>query len=98
MGIVPSFNINELILFWRADNHEPDDVYILFRLVPMINAVLAYGATRLGWLSRVVSLTRGRPRPLSVHPGCKLDAKPGGDVLNLHGDVSGNLSAIPPRL
>ncbi|PLN95257.1 PTS cellobiose transporter subunit IIC, partial [Klebsiella pneumoniae] len=32
-------------------------MFIPFVCVPMVNAVLAYGATRLGWLSQVVSLT-----------------------------------------
>ncbi|MDS6633053.1 PTS transporter subunit EIIC [Klebsiella michiganensis] len=57
MGIVPSFfNINEPILFGAPIIMNPM-MFIPFVFVPMINAVLAYGATRLGWLSQVVSLT-----------------------------------------
>ena len=55
--IVPSFfNINEPILFGAPIIMNPM-MFIPFVFVPMINAVLAYGATRLGWLSQVVSLT-----------------------------------------
>jgi len=57
MGIVPSFfNINEPILFGAPIIMNPM-MFIPFVFVPMINAVLAYGATRLGWLTQVVSLT-----------------------------------------
>lgn len=57
MGIVPSFfNINEPILFGAPIIMNPM-MFIPFVFVPMINAILAYGATRLGWLSQVVSLT-----------------------------------------
>lgn len=57
MGIVPSFfNINEPILFGAPIIMNPM-LFIPFVFVPMINAVLAYTATRLGWLSQVVSLT-----------------------------------------
>ena len=57
MGIVPSFfNINEPILFGAPIIMNPM-MFIPFVFVPMINAVLAYGATRLSWLSQVVSLT-----------------------------------------
>ena len=57
MGVVPSFfNINEPILFGAPIIMNPM-MFIPFVFVPMINAVLAYGATRLGWLSQVVSLT-----------------------------------------
>lgn len=57
MGIVPSFfNINEPILFGAPIIMNPM-MFIPFVCVPMVNAVLAYGATRLGWLSQVVSLT-----------------------------------------
>ncbi len=52
MGIVPSFfNINEPILFGAPIIMNPM-MFIPFVCVPMVNAVLAYGATRLGWLSR----------------------------------------------
>jgi PTS system cellobiose-specific IIC component len=57
MGIVPSFfNINEPILFGAPIIMNPM-MFIPFVFVPMINAILAYGATRLGWLTQVVSLT-----------------------------------------
>ena len=57
MGIVPSFfNINEPILFGAPIIMNPM-LFIPFVFVPMINAVLAYTATRLGWLDQVVSLT-----------------------------------------
>ena len=57
VGIVPSFfNINEPILFGAPIIMNPM-MFIPFVCVPMVNAVLAYGATRLGWLSQVVSLT-----------------------------------------
>ncbi|ELY4320254.1 PTS sugar transporter subunit IIC [Cronobacter turicensis] len=57
MGVVPSmFNINEPILFGAPVIMNP--VFFLpFILVPMVNAVLAWTATKLGWLSQVVSLT-----------------------------------------
>jgi PTS system cellobiose-specific IIC component len=32
-------------------------MFIPFVCIPMINAIIAYGATRLGWLAQVVSLT-----------------------------------------
>ncbi|MEA9389895.1 PTS sugar transporter subunit IIC [Acerihabitans sp. TG2] len=57
MGIVPSFfNINEPILFGAPIIMNPM-FFIPFIFVPMVNAVLAYGATKLGWLAQVVSLT-----------------------------------------
>ncbi len=57
MGIVPSFfNINEPILFGAPIIMNPM-MFIPFVFVPMINAITAYGATRLGWLTQVVSLT-----------------------------------------
>ena len=57
MGIVPSFfNINEPILFGAPIIMNPM-LFIPFVFVPMINAVLAYAAARLGWLDQVVSLT-----------------------------------------
>ncbi|EOW6769405.1 PTS sugar transporter subunit IIC [Cronobacter muytjensii] len=57
MGVVPSlFNINEPILFGAPVIMNP--VFFLpFILVPMVNAVLAWAATKLGWLAQVVSLT-----------------------------------------
>ncbi|EPX1413501.1 PTS sugar transporter subunit IIC [Cronobacter sakazakii] len=57
MGVVPSmFNINEPILFGAPVIMNP--VFFLpFILVPMLNAVLAWTATKLGWLAQVVSLT-----------------------------------------
>ncbi|ELY7520176.1 PTS sugar transporter subunit IIC [Cronobacter sakazakii] len=57
MGVVPSmFNINEPILFGAPVIMNP--VFFLpFILVPMVNAVLAWTATKLGWLAQVVSLT-----------------------------------------
>ncbi len=98
MGIVPSFfNINEPILFGAPIIMNPM-MFIPFVCVPMVNAVLAYGATRLGWLSQVVSLTPWTtPRDWRLVGG-ELDLKPGGDVRYLHGDVGGDLSAIPARL
>jgi len=57
MGIVPSFfNINEPILFGAPIIMNPL-MFIPFVCVPMLNAVLAYTATRMGWLAQVVSLT-----------------------------------------
>lgn len=64
----------------------------------MINAVLAYGATRLGWLSGRFADAVDDAGAYRRIMGCKLDAKPGGDVFNLHGDVGGNLPALPARL
>jgi PTS system cellobiose-specific IIC component len=57
MGSVPAiFNINEPILFGAPIIMNP--VFFLpFILVPMINAVLAWFATDLGLVERVVSLT-----------------------------------------
>ena len=57
MGIVPSFfNINEPILFGAPIIMNPM-MFIPFVCIPMVNAVIAYAATRLGWLAQVVSLT-----------------------------------------
>ena len=57
MGVVPSFfNINEPILFGAPIIMNPM-LFIPFVFVPIINAILAYTATRLGWLAQVVSLT-----------------------------------------
>lgn len=57
LGVVPSFfNINEPILFGAPIIMNPI-MFIPFICVPMINAVLAYSATKLGWLAQVVSLT-----------------------------------------
>lgn len=57
MGIVPSFfNINEPILFGAPIIMNPM-LFIPFVCVPLVNAVLAYSATKLGWLAQVVSLT-----------------------------------------
>jgi len=57
MGVVPSFfNINEPILFGAPIIMNPM-LFIPFVFVPMINACLAYTATKLGWLAQVVSLT-----------------------------------------
>ncbi|STR42981.1 PTS system protein [Klebsiella michiganensis] len=99
MGIVPSFfNINEPILFGAPIIMNPM-MFIPFVFVPMINAVLAYGATtpRLAQPGRFADAVddAGAYRRIM---GCKLDAKPGGDVFNLHGDVGGNLPALPARL
>jgi len=57
MGVVPSlFNINEPILFGAPVIMNPI-FFLPFILVPMVNAVLAWTATKLGWLAQVVSLT-----------------------------------------
>ncbi|MED5742083.1 PTS sugar transporter subunit IIC [Enterobacter hormaechei] len=57
MGVVPSFfNINEPILFGAPIIMNPM-LFIPFVFVPLVNACLAYGATKLGWLAQVVSLT-----------------------------------------
>ena len=57
MGVVPSFfNINEPILFGAPIIMNPM-LFIPFVCVPLINACLAYAATKLGWLAQVVSLT-----------------------------------------
>jgi PTS system cellobiose-specific IIC component len=57
MGVVPSFfNINEPILFGAPIIMNPM-LFIPFVCVPLVNACLAYAATKLGWLAQVVSLT-----------------------------------------
>jgi PTS system cellobiose-specific IIC component len=57
MGVVPSFfNINEPILFGAPIIMNPM-LFIPFVCVPLVNAVLAYAATRMGLLAQVVSLT-----------------------------------------
>ncbi|MEI7367890.1 PTS sugar transporter subunit IIC [Pectobacterium aroidearum] len=57
MGVVPSFfNINEPIMFGAPIIMNPM-LFLPFVFVPMVNAVLAYTATRMGWLAQVVSLT-----------------------------------------
>ncbi|ALB56219.1 PTS transporter subunit EIIC [Cronobacter universalis] len=57
MGIVPSFfNINEPILFGAPIIMNPI-LFIPFVCVPLVNAVLAWTATRLGLIEQVVSLT-----------------------------------------
>ncbi len=54
LGVVPSFfNINEPILFGAPIIMNPI-MFIPFIAVPMINAVLAYTATKFGWLAQVV--------------------------------------------
>ena len=56
MGIVPSFfNINEPILFGMPIIMNPL-FFLPFILVPMINAVFARTATKLGWVAQVVSM------------------------------------------
>ncbi|ARJ43631.1 PTS cellobiose transporter subunit IIC [Pantoea alhagi] len=56
MGIVPSFfNINEPILFGMPIIMNPL-FFLPFILVPMINAVFAWTATKLGWVAQVVSM------------------------------------------
>ncbi|MWT34524.1 PTS lactose transporter subunit IIC [Escherichia coli] len=50
------FNINEPILFGAPIIMNPM-LFIPFVFVPLVNACLAYGATKLGWLAQVVSLT-----------------------------------------
>jgi PTS system cellobiose-specific IIC component len=67
MGVVPGlFNINEPILFGAPIVMNP--VFFLpFILVPMVNAVLAYVATSMGLVARVVSLTPWTsPAPLGA--------------------------------
>ncbi|MCL6326006.1 PTS sugar transporter subunit IIC [Pectobacterium polaris] len=57
MGVVPSFfNINEPILFGAPIIMNPL-LFLPFICVPMVNAVIAYTATKLGWIAQVVSLT-----------------------------------------
>jgi len=57
MGVVPGiFNINEPILFGAPIIMNPM-FFLPFIFVPMINATLAWFATDLGLLERVVSLT-----------------------------------------
>lgn len=57
MGVVPGvFNINEPILFGAPIIMNPM-LFIPFVFVPLVNACLAYGATKMGWLAQVVSLT-----------------------------------------
>lgn len=56
MGIVPScFNINEPILFGMPIIMNPL-FFLPFIFVPMINAVFAWTATKLGWVAQVVSM------------------------------------------
>ncbi len=67
MGVVPGlFNINEPILFGAPIVMNP--VFFLpFILVPMVNAVLAYAATSMGLVARVVSMTPWTsPAPLGA--------------------------------
>lgn len=67
MGVVPGlFNINEPILFGAPIVMNP--VFFLpFIFVPMINAVVAYVATSMGLVARVVSLTPWTsPAPLGA--------------------------------
>lgn len=67
MGVIPGlFNINEPILFGAPIVMNP--VFFLpFIIVPMINAVLAYTATSMGLLAKVVSLTPWTsPAPLGA--------------------------------
>lgn len=67
MGVVPGlFNINEPILFGAPIVMNP--VFFLpFILVPMVNAVLAYVATSMGLVARVVSMTPWTsPAPLGA--------------------------------
>ena len=67
MGVVPGlFNINEPILFGAPTVMNP--VFFLpFILVPMVNAVLAYVATSMGLVARVVSMTPWTsPAPLGA--------------------------------
>ncbi|MCL6328604.1 PTS sugar transporter subunit IIC [Pectobacterium carotovorum subsp. carotovorum] len=57
MGVVPSFfNINEPIMFGAPIIMNPM-LFLPFVFVPMVNAVLAYTTTKMGWLAQVVSLT-----------------------------------------
>ncbi|AUG98873.1 PTS sugar transporter subunit IIC [Prodigiosinella confusarubida] len=57
MGVVPSFfNINEPILFGAPIIMNPL-MFLPFIFVPMVNAIFAYIATKLGWVAQVVSLT-----------------------------------------
>ncbi|POD94853.1 PTS sugar transporter subunit IIC [Pectobacterium odoriferum] len=57
MGVVPRFfNINEPIMFGAPIIMNPM-LFLPFVFVPIVNAVLAYTATKMGWLSQVVSLT-----------------------------------------
>ncbi|MCU5775574.1 PTS sugar transporter subunit IIC [Erwiniaceae bacterium BAC15a-03b] len=56
MGVVPSFfNINEPILFGMPIIMNPL-FFLPFICVPMINAVIAWTATKLGWVAQVVSM------------------------------------------
>jgi PTS system, lactose/cellobiose family IIC component len=67
MGVIPGlFNINEPILFGAPIVMNP--VFFLpFILVPMINATLAYIATSMGLVARVVSMTPWTsPAPLGA--------------------------------
>ena len=69
MGIVPSFfNINEPILFGAPIIMNPM-LFIPFVFVPLVNACPAYGATKLGWLAQVVSLTPWTTPPRLVPHG-----------------------------
>lgn len=48
-------------------------LFIPFVFVPIINAIPAYTATRLGWLAQVVSLTPWTtPAPIGASSGCQL--------------------------
>lgn len=56
MGVVPSiFNINEPILFGMPIIMNPL-FFLPFICVPMINAVFAWTAIKLGWVAQVVSM------------------------------------------
>lgn len=57
LGVIPGlFNINEPILFGAPVIMNPI-FFLPFIFIPMINAVIAYTVTALGFLPRVVSLT-----------------------------------------
>ncbi len=56
MGVVPSFfNINEPILFGMPIIMNPL-FFLPFICVPMVNAIFAWTATKLGWVAQVVSM------------------------------------------
>ena len=94
MGVVPSFfNINEPILFGAPIIMNPM-LFIPFVCVPLVNACLAYAATKLGWLAHAVDHARTNWRLM----GRELGAEPGGDVSHLYGDVSADVPAVPACL
>jgi lactose/cellobiose-specific phosphotransferase system IIC component len=98
MGVVPSFfNINEPILFGAPIIMNPM-LFIPFVCVPLVNACLAYGATKLGWLAQVVSLTPWTtPAPIGASWAANWALSPV-VMCRLYGDVRADVPAVPACL